>query len=63
MHAYPFLRVTLVLLHLTGMHVTSMLYLLTAVSVCGYLEEIFLVLHTCLLVLKVTCFLIYLIVP
>ena len=62
MHAYPFLRVTSVL-HLSAVHVTSMLYLLTAVSVCGYLEEIFLVLHTCLLVLKVTCSLIDLIVP
>ena len=46
----------------TNPDLTSMAYLFTAVSVCG-LEEIFLELQTCLLVFKVTCSLIYVIVP
>ena len=51
-----------VLLHLTATHLTGMFYLLTAVSV-SELEEIFLALHNCVPSTKVTCSLIYVIVP
>lgn len=56
MHTHPSLRVASVVAYTT--HLTGMPYLLTAVSVWE-LEEMFQELHTCLLVSKLTCSLIY----
>ena len=60
MHTHPSLRVASVVAYTT--HLTGMPYLLTAVSVWE-LEEMFLLLHTFLLVSYVTCSIIYVIVP